>query len=354
MIGGVVATILGIAYHASGIFPSRAELAATAATAKADSAAGDVAALASRVSALEAAPAGATTDAVTALDARVAALGKTIAADEETMAGHVSGIADIGKSVGDLSARIDDLAKRVVALETRPAVTVSPDSGDTSGLSAALADMESRLGRVTTDVATIAALRERVAAVEESVKAVGAKVEALAAQPPPNPEGERAARAVAVTMVRQAAATNAPFAEDLATLGALGVDGETIAALQPLAEKGVPTAAALRAGFPEVADAILAATSTNKGGGILDSVAAFGRGLVTIRPTTAIAGDTPAAIVSRMQAAVDGGDLAAALKERSALPAEGQAASSDWTTAAADRIALDRLVAGLASSTTTK
>ena len=88
-------------------------------------------------------------------------------------------------------------------------------------------------------------------------------------------------------------------------LRALGMDGEDVAALEPLAKKGAPTIPTLQAAFPSVADAILAATSAiGPDAGFLDRVAAFGSSLVSIRPTSPIEGDTPEAIVSRMQDAV--------------------------------------------------
>jgi hypothetical protein len=49
-----------------------------------------------------------------------------------------------------------------------------------------------------------------------------------------------------------------------------------------------------------------------------------------------------------MQMAVDRGDLAAALAERNALPEAGETASAAWAAAAADRVALEAALAGLA------
>ncbi len=52
--------------------------------------------------------------------------------------------------------------------------------------------------------------------------------------------------------------------------------------------------------------------------------------------------------MSRMLAAAEQGDLAAALAEREALPEAGLAASSDWATRATDRATLDELVERIA------
>ena len=109
--------------------------------------------------------------------------------------------------------------------------------------------------------------------------------------------------------------------------------------------------AALQADFPGVADAVLDALDVPASdAGFLDRVASFGRGLVSIRPIEAIPGDTPVAALSRMQVAVDRGDLATALAERDALPAAGQAASAGWAASAEARIAVDRALAALAAA----
>ena len=128
-------------------------------------------------------------------------------------------------------------------------------------------------------------------------------------------------------------------------LQALGLDETDIAALRPLAEKGAPPKPELADTFPEVADRILAVSAAvDPHAGFFDRLAGFARGLVTVRPTSPISGETPDAVVSRMQAAVDHGDLAQALSEREALPKNAKAVSAAWAQGAADRIAIDRLV----------
>jgi hypothetical protein len=132
-------------------------------------------------------------------------------------------------------------------------------------------------------------------------------------------------------------------------VAALGVSGEEIALLRPYAERGVPARAALVVDFPEVADRILEATAvSDPGAGFVDRIVAGIGGLVSIRPAGPIAGTDPQAIVSRMLAAAEQGDLAAALAEREALPEAGLAASSDWATRATDRATLDELVERIA------
>jgi hypothetical protein len=303
--GGAIATVLGILYHASGIIPTRADLTAADAVRQAQAVAEKVAAFDGRLSALESSTAG-----LAALTEKVASLEK---------------LEDVNRS-------------RIENLENAMPVAGSGDGG----------------------VVALGPLEARMAAAEASLSSLGNKVEDLtskfeefAARPPPAVESERAARAIAIGLLRQGADSGQPFAVDLAMLKALGLDGEDVAALEPLAKKGAPTIPALQAAFPSVVDAIIAATTAvDPDAGFFDQVAALGSTLVTIRPTAPIEGDTPEAIVSRMQAAVNRADLATALDERGKLPAEGLAASASWAAAAADRVAIDAIIERLALSVT--
>jgi len=305
--GGALATVLGIVYHASGIIPTRADLTAADAVRQAQAVADKVSSFEGRLAALETAASG-----LPALTEKVVALEK---------------LEDTNRS------RIENLEN---------AMPVA-GSGDGSGNVVALGPIEARIAATET---TLAALNDKVAG-------LSARLEEFAARPPPAVESERAARAIAIGLLRQGAESGRGFAVDLAMLKALGMDGDDIAALEPLAAKGAPTIPTLQAAFPSVVDAIIAATSAiDPDAGFFDRVAALGSSLVTIRPTAPIEGDTPEAIVSRMQAAVNRADLGTALDERQKLPPEGQAASASWAAAAADRDAIDAIVERLALSVT--
>lgn len=303
--GGALATVLGILYHASGIIPTRAEVVAADAVRQASEVAEKVA----------------------AFDARLA----TVEAAAATLPALAEKIASLEKLEDTNRSRIENLENAM------PVVGNGPDGTVIVG------PLEDRIEKAET---TLIALGKRL-------DDVSARLDELAARPPPAVESERAARAIAIGLLRQGADSGEGFAADLAMLKALGMDGDDVAALEPLARNGAPTIPALQAAFPSVADAILAATSAiGPDAGIFDRVAAFGRGLVTIRPTVPIEGDTPEAVVSRMQAAVNRADLAAALDERAKLPPEGQAASATWAESAGDRVAIDTIVERLVLSVT--
>ncbi|WP_421725890.1 hypothetical protein [Bauldia sp.] len=321
IIGGVIATVLGIAYHASGLVPTRSETVAQDALTKIDG----------------------LTDTIASFESRVAALEAQVAATPET--------APLTAAIADLRSTVAANAQRIDQLEAAPQGTE-----DATAITEAIAPIEARLSKLEAtggdgDADALAGLSARIGSVETAVTDLETQVASLADQPSPGAESERAARAIAIGLLQQAAHDGGPFATDLAALKALGTDTADVAALEPLASKDTPSLATLQAGFPTVADAILEAGAGTDDAGIFDRLAGLG-GLVTVRPIEPMEGETSVAIVSRMRSAVDQGDLATALSERDALPPEGQAVSSAWAAAATDRVAINSLVEKLALSMT--
>lgn len=335
--GGIVALILLIVLQASGLVPSPGRSAALRAADQAKAASEQAAALDRRVSAVEMITQNLPgKSGIDSLDGKVAQLQKELGAvatqgDLTTLEGR---LAALTKKVDGLPAgaspdQVAALAKRVAQL----------DAGGAGGNAGASAPQVSSLSdAVDKAQADLKALDGRVAALEDKVASVAANK-------------ADAARAVAVVALRRAADEGAPFATDLDLAAALGLSRADVAALRPYADKGVPTKAALAAEFPGVGDAIVRATTqANPNAGIVQRLVAGIGSLVTVRPTVPVAGNDPAAIVSRMQAAVKAGDLQTALNERDNLPDAGKAASADWAAAAKDRVAVDALIAKVAQS----
>lgn len=320
VVGGVIATGLGILWHASGIVPTRSETLAGAAGIKADSAAVAVGALETRIAALEARPATPTAE-IQALSQRVAAIeSRPPAVGTPTLP-------------AGLDARI--AAVEAAAEQARTAAGEAREAAGTSRADAGVA---------------IASADKRIAELTASVAALSARLNDLAATQAAATTAESDAKIAAIDLIRTAAQGGAPFPNEVQMLAALGADEAEIAALKPLADKGVPSTADLQWAFSGVANAILAATTgpaAAADGSLVGRLADYGRGLVSIRPTAVMTGNTPEAVVSRMQAAVDAGNLAGALTERDTLPEAGKAASATWAAAVLDRITLDGLIATL-------
>jgi hypothetical protein len=244
---------------------------------------------------------------------------------EASIASFGEGARNGGDADGQGLAAIEE---RVARLERAPATegggasdsAVAPVGSELDSLASTVADLESRLDRLTALSGTTT-------------------------------EGDNAARAIAIASLRKAAARGGPFANELSMIGALGVGADQLSVLTPLAENGAPSREDLAAKFPAVSEAVLAAEQNlQTGDGVIDRVFAYGRGLVKIRPTGPVAGDDATAVVSRMRAAVEAGDLVRALAEWETLPAAGQASSQVWAESARDRLSIDRAVDDLANA----
>ena len=102
---------------------------------------------------------------------------------------------------------------------------------------------------------------------------------------------------------------------------------QAVEELRPAAASGVPSLAALRSSFDAVANRIVHAAQAPEGDSLLEQAAGNLMSLVTVRPVGAdVEGDSAAARVARAEAALDDGDLAAAVAELEAL--DGAAADA--------------------------
>jgi hypothetical protein len=363
VVGGVAALALGYGLQGAGVLPAPGEAAANQARAETEALKDSVSALDQRVTSIEAASAQAIADRALLDDLSrqvgvVDAFGESLS---DRLLQAEAAIAALNEDGGDDSSStlqtLDSLSKRVMRLETIPSPAADSDTETQQrldALSERVARLEEPPSAVPSTTApapvsapTATAAEIPAATTSEARAATATETPASTAPAADDP----AARAAAIAAFQQAAAGSEPFSADLDKFAALGVAPEAIAPLKPLAEKGVPSRAELVAAFPEVADAILAAEpATEDDAGLLDRLASFGRNLVKVRPAgSQQAGDDTEAIVARMRAAVDAGDLAAALDVRKTLPADGQAASQAWADAAADRLEIDRLAAAIAA-----
>ena len=176
---------------------------------------------------------------------------------------------------------------------------------------------------------------------------LSARITELSGTPPADQRTTAVARGMAFAGLRAAAERGEPFREELALLRLLGTDAPELAELEP-SKNGVPSKSTLAASFDAVADATIAASAPARGDAtFIERIWDQARSLVSIRPVGPIEGTTPEAVVSRMRAAVEKGDLAAALAERAALPDASKSVSAAWARDAEARIALDRTLSGL-------
>jgi uroporphyrinogen-III synthase len=274
----------------------------------------------------------------------------------------------------DLTVRLDDLEKRlravsataaerpagsdpavaelrakVEALEGRPATpppaaTSSPDADK---------EMAVLRAEIVTLHTALQTLDQTMTGQREQTKALG---DALGARSAGDQKALVAARASAVIGVaaRLSAALESglPFATDLALLTPL-VQGDAkladiVSALQPYAQSGVASRAALAAEFPAVAKAALVddVADDSFGERLLGKI----RGLVSLRRVgDDVEGDSVEAKLARAEAALNAGNLAKSVDLVKSLPSQTNKATAAWLARAEAHLAAKRTVDQLAA-----
>jgi hypothetical protein len=169
-------------------------------------------------------------------------------------------------------------------------------------------------------------LANLVAAVEQSQKTAA--------------RDDRAVRlALAATALNAAVERGDAFAAELATVKALGADPKLVAALEPFARAGVPTAATLARQFSALAPSLLQASEPPPRDSVLGRLQLNAEKLVRIRRVDEAPGSDGAAIVARGEAKAGRGDLAGAVAELGELPPNARAPAEAWIKSVQARIA---------------
>lgn len=163
-----------------------------------------------------------------------------------------------------------------------------------------------------------------------------------------------AARARAgVDSLRAALETGVSYRHAIDTLTEAGVDVPQ--ALVAPADSGVATLEDLQEGFDDAArNALRVALQDAPAESTADRLTNFLRAQVGARSTVPRDGDDPDAVLSRAAAAMEAGDLQAALSEIDSLPGAAQDAMGGWLTAARARVAAQAALPDLISAITTE
>ena len=199
-------------------------------------------------------------------------------------------------------------------------------------------------------------LTGRIATLEGAVKSLSADV---AQRTSSSNADDRATRmTVAAEALRATVERGAPYQAELGAVTALGAEQNATAALQPFAAQGVPSAAELGRELVALTPALYRATEAEpNNNSFLARLESHAQKLVRITPigtAAAPAGDDPASVIARINAAAARGDSAAALADIAKLPDVARALADGWVKkaqareaaiAASQRIAADALAA---------
>lgn len=280
--------------------------------------------------------------------------------DLDALKASVEGLANGDTHRDDLQqAQIDDLIARLEAGSGNAATTAAQEARLTA-IEAKLNSLASAPAGAAVDPAELQALKDQIAGLQSGVVASD-KALALAAEAEQRLTEAREAAAALKSETEAATAATARqaalgrieaaldrglgFAEPLSLLG-----GTVPPVLADNAETGVPSLESLRAAFPDAARAALeAAINADMGASWTERVGNFLRSQTGARSLTPREGIDPDAILSRAEAALAGGDVAAALDEISTLPDAAKTAMTEWTAKAALRVEAVKALSALAA-----
>jgi hypothetical protein len=227
--------------------------------------------------------------------------------------------------IGALEAEVKAMAETIGNLRRRDdeVLAVARDARARADASAAaLAELAQKIPAAT-ERSALEALANRVTAVERSEKAAES--------------GDRALRlALAATALNNAVERGDAFAAELATAKTLGADAKLVAALEPFARSGVPSAAALARQLSELAPSLQASGARE---GVVARLQVNAEKLIRIRRVDEPAGSDAAAIVARAEAKVSRSDIAGAVSELAQLPPDARTPAEAWIKSARARIA---------------
>lgn len=159
---------------------------------------------------------------------------------------------------------------------------------------------------------------------------------------------DAAASALAVSALAEATETSRPFGQELAGLQRVLPPSPDLAALERLSNQGAPTRAGLAVQFGALAGrAASAARNPGPDADLFSRIRYALSSIVSIRHVGSTKGSTPDAVLARVQALLDDGDVEGAVQALDALPDPAREVLAPWINAANRRIDIDRHVAAI-------
>ncbi len=270
---------------------------------------------------------------IAALDAQVTSIDNKLNGSDARLNGFDAKVNGVDGKINGFDARVNGLDARLNGLEAK----VDGGAAQAAKLQSALTNLPKvDLGPLQAATATldgrVAGVEARLAAPKNGARLTEARAIGSADETKATP------LALVGQAIQGAIADGRPYGGELDALKALGAEPESIAKLSPMAAKGAPTAATLKHDWDAVQGDVLAAVKPPETGTALDRFTASARALVRVKRVGAVQGDDPAAIVSQIDAALDAGDVTAALAAWDRLPDVAKDPSRDWASSARSEV----------------
>lgn len=251
-------------------------------------------------------------------------------------------------TIAQLDGGLNEVRQAVAAVPTAAAVDLTPletqlkgledrvtaigagaSSADATALAQTISDIEVGIAELRTQ---LTALDQRVAATDSAITtlkgdvattqtAISSQTQTLAG----TDIGPAVRLPLVVSGLESAIANGRPFAAELAGLKTLLPDLAVPGPIEASAAEGLPRPDAVVAQFTAAVPNVLAGRAAVSTGDMGEDALEWMKGLLALRPVGEVAGDTPDAIVSRLEAAVGRHDFKAAAGLLAQLPPAMQA-----------------------------
>lgn len=258
-----------------------------------------------------------------ALNQRIAVLESAAPA---TIAGTPPELSTIEGDIAALAARIDGLAS---------ASASSGDEAAVTALTSRLDEVAARLGTAEAGLRTLdSTMRQTTATLAEQPGDIGAVLQLP----------------LILSGFESAFATGRPYATELAALRAARPQASVPALIVNAAETGLARPDAIASRFASTLPAMLAGRPADPDAQWQDGALDWFRSAIALRPTGEIEGDSPEAVMSRLEGAIARRDFVAAQALFAALPAPMLAAGEDVPALVAGQAEATRFLDGLRAS----
>jgi len=266
-----------------------------------------------------------------------------IKAEQEALSQRISEVAT------STNAARAELAERLSALDTRTEGLAQTDNEAVQALTSRVNALEQQVQRVsdsTDDAARterFATVSQRLTEVEESVASLQNSLQQIRTRTEQNIAATRAsALGVAVSNLRRAVARGETYSAELTAVRELSAENLEIDTLSAAAETGAPTLAGLRGSFARYANRALDAAGSSGDESIIGQIVESARSVVNVRPVGEIEGDSPSAIIARIENRLKAGDLAGVATQGEQLEGAPAQQLAPWLEQVRTRINADR------------
>jgi hypothetical protein len=238
-----------------------------------------------------------------------------------------SAMKSLGIALAALNKRNDDAAANAKDASERAAAAEKAVSDLRASVQSA-----KQQASAAVDAGQLAAVQQRIGALEQSMKDARAQIAA-------NATTDKVARlALSAASLRDAVERGAPYREELAQAKALGADDSALSPIASFAAGGVPSQQALARELNDLMPALIKAAGVqDTPGGFLERLQANASSLVRISPVNAPPGDTPSAVLARIEVAAAHADIPAAVNAIGKLPEAARQKAADWVGKASAR-----------------